>query len=98
MLQAKGVPNQFWAEAVATSVHLLNPSPTKVVMYQTPFEASKGRKPTVIYLRIFGCIAYALVNSQFRHKLDEKSENVFLLVTAHNLKHIDCITLLVERI
>ena len=43
-------------------------------MYQTPFESWKGRKPIVSYLRIFGCITYALVNSQFHHKLAEKSE------------------------
>ncbi|KAH0779714.1 hypothetical protein KY290_006141 [Solanum tuberosum] len=46
MLQAKGLPNHFWAEAVATSVHLLNLSPTKAVMNQTPFEAWRGRKPS----------------------------------------------------
>ena len=79
MLQEKGVPNQFWAEAVVTSVHLLNLSPTKVVIHQTPFEAWMDRKPAVSYLRIFGCIAYALVNSQFRHKLDEKSEKCIFI-------------------
>ena len=64
-LQAKGVPNQFWAEVVATSIHLLNLSPTKVVMYQNPFETWKGRKPIVSYSRIFGFIAYALVIPNF---------------------------------
>lgn len=43
-------------------------------MNQTPYEAWHSRKPSVSYIRIFGCIAYALVNYQFRHKLDEKSE------------------------
>ena len=97
MLQAKGLPNHFWAEAVVTSVHLLNLSPKKAVMNQTPFEAWRGKKPSVSYLRIFGCIAYALVNSQFRHKFDGKSEKCILLVIVHNPKHIDCITPLVER-
>ena len=75
MLQAKGLPKQFKVEALATSVHLLNLSPIKFVMYQTMFECWKGRKPFVSYLRIFCCIAYAFVNYQFRHQLDEKSEN-----------------------
>lgn len=48
-------------------------------MNQTPFEAWRGRKPSVSYLRIFGCIAYALVNSQFHHKLDEKSEKCIFI-------------------
>lgn len=74
MLKSKDLPNQFWAEAVHTAVYLLNISPTKAVMGRTPFEICKGRKPWVSHLRIFGCIAYALINSQHHKKLDEKSE------------------------
>lgn len=36
MLKAKRLSNQFWAEGVATSVYLLNLSPTRAVMNQTP--------------------------------------------------------------
>lgn len=79
MLQAKGLSNYFWAEIVATSVHLLNLSIIKVFMNHTPFEVWRDRKPFVSYLRIFGCIAYALINSQFRHKLDEKSEKFIFM-------------------
>lgn len=74
MLQVKGLSNQFWTETVATSVYLLNLSPTRAAMNQTPFEAWKGKKSFVSHLRIFRCISYALVNSQVRKKLDEKSE------------------------
>ena len=63
LLKGKHLPNQFWAEAVATAVYLLNISPTKAVMNRTPFEAWYGMKPSVRHLRIFCCIAYALVNS-----------------------------------
>ncbi|KAA0066378.1 retrovirus-related Pol polyprotein from transposon TNT 1-94 [Cucumis melo var. makuwa] len=38
MLQMKGLSNDFWAEAVSTSIYLLNISPTKAVMNKTPFE------------------------------------------------------------
>ena len=31
MLQAKGLPTCFWAEAVATTVYILNLSPTRAV-------------------------------------------------------------------
>ncbi|KAK9157521.1 hypothetical protein Scep_004095 [Stephania cephalantha] len=74
MLTASGLSNEFWAEAVATSIYLLNISPTRAVMNQTPYEAWCGRRPSVSHLRVFGCISYALVNSQVRQKLDEKSE------------------------
>lgn len=71
MLKARGVPNRFWCEAVATAVYILNVSPTKAVMNMTPLEAWRGKKPYVSHLRIFGCIAYALVD--LRTKLDDKS-------------------------
>ncbi|KAL0551708.1 hypothetical protein IC582_010797 [Cucumis melo] len=74
MLQMKGLLNDFWAEAVSTSIYLLNISPTKAVMNKTPFEVWYGKKPNVSHLRVFGCISYALVPSQVRQKLDKKSE------------------------
>ena len=78
MLKARGLPNQFWAEAVATSVYLRNISPTKAVMNQTPYEAWHNVKPLVSHLKVFGCIAYALVKSS-RHKLENKSEKCVFL-------------------
>lgn len=69
LMEARGVPKQFWEEAVATTVYILNISPTKADLNQTPFEAWKGHKPKVSHLRIFGCVAYALVNT-YRSKLD----------------------------
>lgn len=83
MMQARGVLKCFLAEAVATAVYVLNISPTKAVLNQTPYEAWRGNKPKVSHLRVFGCIAYALVNAQARRKLDEKCENVSLLDIAH---------------
>lgn len=71
MLKAKGIPDKFWGEAVATAVYLLNISPTKAVMNRTPYEAWMGRKPRVSHLKVFGCVAYAMVD--IRSKLDEKS-------------------------
>ena len=88
MMEGRGVLKCFWAEAVATAVYLLNISPTKAVFNRTPYEAWRGNKPKVSQLRVFGCIAYALVNSQARRKLDEKCENVSLLDIAHNSKPI----------
>ncbi|KAL4353579.1 hypothetical protein GQ457_06G019510 [Hibiscus cannabinus] len=79
MLQARRLSNQFWAEAVATSVYLLNLSPTRAVMNKTPYEAWHKRKPNVSHLRIFGCVAYALVNSHTCKKLDKKSEKCIFI-------------------
>nr|GFC29516.1 retrovirus-related Pol polyprotein from transposon TNT 1-94 [Tanacetum cinerariifolium] len=39
MLKMKGMPDSFWAEAVAVAVQILNISPTKAVWNRTPYEA-----------------------------------------------------------
>lgn len=64
LLQEKGLSNGFWAEAMAKSVYLLNLYPKKDVMNRTSFEAWHDTKPSVSHLRVFGCITYAMVNSQ----------------------------------
>ncbi|KAL6327307.1 hypothetical protein AAG906_018760 [Vitis piasezkii] len=73
MMKAKNLSNHFWAEGVATAVYLLNISPTKVVLNKTPYEAWYGRKPWVSHLKVFGSVAYMLIDSHNRSKLDEKS-------------------------
>ncbi|CAL2228324.1 unnamed protein product [Prunus armeniaca] len=74
MLKAKGLPNVFWAEAIHTSVFILNRSPTKSIKDMSPFEAWHGFKPKVDFFKIFGCIAYAHVPSQKREKFEENGE------------------------
>lgn len=72
MLQDAGLDKQFWAEAVKTAVYIKNRTPTKAVMGVTPEEKWSGKKVDVSHLRIFGCLAYALVHN--RKKLDAKSK------------------------
>ena len=79
MLKGKGLPNTFWAEAVNTAVFILNRSPTKAVQNKTPYEAWYKEKPQVHFLKIFGCIAYALVPSEQREKFDEKGEKYIFI-------------------
>ncbi|CAL2278968.1 unnamed protein product [Prunus armeniaca] len=73
MLHEKGVPYEFWAEAVNTAVYLLNRCPTKALNKITPFEAYTGRKPGIAHLKIFGSPCHVLIPSALRHKLEENS-------------------------
>jgi hypothetical protein len=74
MLKEKGLPKQFWAEAIACSVYLLNWYQTKSVKNMTPQEAWSGYKPSVAHLQIFWCVAYAQVPEVKRRKLDDRGE------------------------
>nr|GEX46411.1 hypothetical protein [Tanacetum cinerariifolium] len=63
MLKTKNLEDEFWAEAVATAVYLINISHTKAVWNVTPYEAWYESKPSVSNLRIFGCTCYAIIPS-----------------------------------
>ncbi|KAL4377627.1 hypothetical protein GQ457_02G041370 [Hibiscus cannabinus] len=86
MLQEKGLPNHFWGEAVATAVYILNISPTRAVPNQTPYEVWTGRRPRVSHLRIFGCVAYTLINTPIRSKLDNKALKCVFVGYCNNSK------------
>ncbi|KAI5312293.1 hypothetical protein L3X38_041466 [Prunus dulcis] len=73
MLHEKGLPYEFWAEAVNTAIHLLNRCPSKSLKEVTPFEAYTGRKPGIAHLKVFGALCHVLIPSALRHKLEENS-------------------------
>ena len=69
MVKGKHLPDKFWMEALMCANYVLNRCFTNALRVVTPYEAWNGRKPMVSHLRVFGCLAYALVPSQQRHKL-----------------------------
>ncbi|CAJ2667746.1 unnamed protein product [Trifolium pratense] len=73
MLHEKDLPKQFWAEAANTAVYLQNRLPTKVLKDKTPFEAWYGYKPSLTFLKVFGCVCFAHVPQVKRDKLDKKA-------------------------
>lgn len=79
MLKGKGLPNQFWAEAVNTAVYILNRSYTKALDGKTPHEAYSGKKPSVSHFKVFGSECYMHVPDQERNKLQPKSTRCIFL-------------------
>ena len=71
-LARKKDPKSIWAEAVNTSVYLLNRLPTKALQDMTPYEALCGNKPSIYHRRIFGCICYYRVPETKRSKLETR--------------------------
>ena len=81
------VPHKFWAEAMFTTIYLLNRSPTMAVKQKTPEEAWSGRKPKVSHLKVFGSIAYTWIPNQKRTKLYPKRKK--LMMTGYIDTHKD---------
>ena len=68
------MPSRYWADAVATTVHLLNRMPSKVLNFKTPLQALSTyvSLPTVLMIppRVFGCVAFVHLHKNQRTKLD----------------------------
>ncbi|MCO5578651.1 hypothetical protein L7F22_032495 [Adiantum nelumboides] len=74
MLKAKSLPHKLWMErqeAIACVAHVWKRCPTCALKTITPYEAWYDGKPSVSYLRVFGCLAYAHIPQQLRGKLDD---------------------------
>nr|KYP45621.1 Retrovirus-related Pol polyprotein from transposon TNT 1-94 [Cajanus cajan] len=79
MLYEKNLPKEFWAEAASTNTSLQNRLPTKALNDQTPFEVWHGYKPSMKFLKIFGCLCFTHVPQSKRDKLDKRaSQGIFI--------------------
>jgi hypothetical protein len=61
----------FWGYALETAAFILNKVPSKFVE-TTPYELWHGNKPTLLFLRVWGCEAY--VEKLQPDKLESKLE------------------------
>eukprot|EP00253_Pinus_taeda_P034965 PITA_34965 len=88
MLNGTGLGQEFWVEAVDTACYLVNRSPSSALEDRTPREVWTGKKPSLSYLRVFGCDAYVHVPKEKRTKLDSKSEKcIFIGEVKDVIKH-----------
>ena len=82
--------------------YILNRCPTKALQSITPYEAWHDKKPSIGHLRVFGCLAYALVPMQQRRKLDDKAVKcIFVGYSAeskgYRLYHLQSKHILISR-
>lgn len=79
LLVDAGLPKSFWAEACSTAVYLINRSPAKRLMGQTPHEIWSGKRPDLSHLKVFGCRAMTHIPKELRRKWDEKARSCLFL-------------------
>ena len=74
MLLKASLPERFWADAINTACYVRNRCKTKATGDHTPYEEWSGWKPTVCYLKVFGCRAFVHVPKQKRQsKLEPRA-------------------------
>jgi hypothetical protein len=66
MLHAQNLNKSLWAEAVVNAAYTKNRCPSRALPSITPEEAWSGKKPCISHMRVFGCIAYAMVPDEKR--------------------------------
>src|SRR3954468_5667883 len=78
MLATAGLSKAWWGEALLTSCHVLNRVPNKN-KEKTPYEEWAGRKPSLLYLRTWGCLAKVNIPIPKKRKLGPKTVDCILL-------------------
>ena len=70
MIAHAGLPNKYWAEAVAPAAYVRNQTPPKAIKENmTPYEKWYGKKTKLSHLKVFGCVAFAHVPDAQGQKL-----------------------------
>jgi len=79
MFHAQNLKKSLWAEVVVNAAYTRNRCPSRALPSITPEEAWSGRKPCILHMHVFGCIAYAMVPDEKRCKLDAKGTKCLFL-------------------
>ena len=79
MLEGKGLPKRFWAEAVNTACHIANRVYLRPHTKRTPYELWNNKKPTLKYFRVFESKCYILRDRENLGKFDSRSDDGIFL-------------------
>ena len=72
--ETKNLSNEYWDEAVSTTICIMNRCLTKSVKNKVSQEAWTCMNHSVSHLKVFGCAAYSHVPDELRRKLDKKGQ------------------------
>ena len=87
MLHAKGLPKQFWAEALATAVYVRNRVTSRALPTNTtPHHIWHGNAPDLSHLRVFGCRCWYMIPKSKVKKLDGRAREAVMIGYAEQSK------------
>ncbi|PKU74388.1 Retrovirus-related Pol polyprotein from transposon TNT 1-94 [Dendrobium catenatum] len=98
LLHASHLPDQFWAEALATANHLINRLPSKSISLQSPYQRLHGSPPSYEHLRTFGCLCFPWLKPYSSHKLSPRSSECVFIGYSPLHKGYKCLHIQTKRI
>ncbi|PKU87466.1 Retrovirus-related Pol polyprotein from transposon TNT 1-94 [Dendrobium catenatum] len=90
LLLDANLPKQFWSEAVATAIYLINRLPSPSISNKIPYQIIHGRTPTYDHLRTFGCLCYPWLRPYNTDKLSPRSQPCVFLGYSSQQKGYKC--------
>ena len=75
----------LWAEALKTTVYILNHVPTKAIL-KTHFVLFKGWKPSLKHMRVWGCPSEVRIYNPLEKKLDQGTSSGYFIGYAKRFK------------
>jgi hypothetical protein len=79
-------PDRFWAETINTVCYSINQLYLQRILKKTSYELLTGKKPNVLYFRVFGSKCFILVKRGRKSKFDPKAVEGFLLGYDSNIR------------
>jgi hypothetical protein len=79
MLDEYKTPDRFWAEAINTACYSINRLYLHQILKKISYELLTGKKPNVLYFRVFGSKCFILVKIGRKSKFAPKAIEGFLL-------------------
>ncbi|GKB35748.1 retrovirus-related pol polyprotein from transposon TNT 1-94 [Tanacetum coccineum] len=73
MLAEQSIPQKFWCHALDTATYIFNRVYIRKLINKTPYEILRNRKPSLEYIRVFGCKVFILNTKVHLTKFDLKS-------------------------
>ncbi|POM71957.1 LOW QUALITY PROTEIN: Integrase catalytic core protein [Phytophthora palmivora] len=81
------LPRQLWGECCQYVTHLINVTTSSVLPTGvTPYELWHGKKPSLTYIKVFGCAAFALTPEPHRNKLEARAKLCMIVDLPQNKK------------
>jgi hypothetical protein len=90
MMNEKNIGQNYWVEAIHTTVHVLNKAHLRPQSDKTPYELWFGRPASIKHFRVFGSKCYIKNNEENLGKYDDREDEGIFLGYATNSKGYKC--------